>query len=337
MMNGRRQCLRLALGALGGAPALARAAANRAGPAADAALQWRERVLQGFGATLWLRAGDADAGRVERGLDAAVQALRDVEAQMSLFDPASALCRLNRDGVLADPPPDLLGVLRLARRVAARSQGAFDVTVQPLWTLWSRSHQQARTPSQSELDAARQLVDWRAVDLGPAHAPHVRLRRAGMAITCNGIAQGWAADRARAALQRAGIRHALLDTGEWSALGTGPDGEAWTLGIADPRQRAQVMTRLQMRGRAIATSSDAHTSFSVDHTHHHILDPHTGRSPPGLASVTVAAPSGALADALTKVVFMGGPSRVLELAQAWGVAVFAVDKRGRRFASPGLA
>jgi FAD:protein FMN transferase len=333
-MYGRRQCLRFALGALCSLPALARVAA---GDAPDAALQWRERLLQGFGTTLRLRAGDADAQRVERGLDAAVHALREVEAQMSLFDPGSALCRLNRDGVLTDPPPDLLGVLRLARRLGARSQGAFDLTVQPLWRVWARAQQQGRLPSDAELEAARRLVDWRAVDLGPAHAPRVRLCRPGMAITCNGIAQGWAADRARAALQRAGIRHALLDTGEWSALGQGPDGEAWTLGIADPRQRAQVLARLQLRGRAVATSSDAHTRFSADDLHHHILDPRTGRSPPELASVTVAAPNAALADALTKVIFMGGPKRALELAQHWGVDVFVVDKRGSCTASPGLA
>lgn len=335
-MNGRRRCLRLVLGALGGASALPCPAAEPPAPALSADLQWRERLLQGFGTTLWLRAGDADPSRVERGLDAAVRALREVEAQMNLFDPASALRRLNRDGVLVDPPPDLLGVLRLGSRIAARSDGAFDVTVQPLWMAWSGAHRQGRAPSDAELDAARRLVDWRGVDLGPAHAPRVTLRRAGMALTCNGIAQGWAADRARAALQRAGIRHALVDTGEWSALGAGPGGDAWTLGIADPRRRAHVMARLQLRGRAVATSSDAHTSFSVDHTDHHILDPRTGRSPPGLASVTVAAPSGALADALTKVVFMGGPDRALELAQHWGVDVFVVDKRGRWIASPGL-
>ena len=343
-MTTRRQCLRVVLGGgLAAAAAAPGSVAALAGAHAAATpmrhppdLQWRERLLQGFGTTLWLRAGHADADRVERGLDAAVQAVRSVERQMSLFDPDSALCRLNRDGELADPPPDLLGVLRLARQVAARSAGALDVTVQPLWAAWAQAHAQGRQPTASELRAARRLVDWRGVDFGPAHAPRLRLRHPGMAITCNGVAQGWAADRARAALQEFGIAHALLDTGEWSALGRGPEGSEWTLGIADPRGAQSVLAALPLRSRAVATSSDAHMTFSADHSRHHILDPRTGRSPPGLASVTVAADTGALADALTKVFFMGGWNRALGLARQWQVDVLVVDKHGRWLASPGL-
>ena len=43
--------------------------------------------------------------------------------QMSLFDPGSALSRLNRDGELRGPPGDLLAVLRLAQWVARQSGG----------------------------------------------------------------------------------------------------------------------------------------------------------------------------------------------------------------------
>ncbi len=314
----RRRFLRLALG-LGaglGAPA------TRAGEA----LQWRERALLGFGSSLWLRAAHADPHRAEAGLGAAVAALRHVESQMSLFDPASALSRLNRDGVLDDPHPDLLAVLRLARAVAARSDGAFDVSVQPLWLAWDRARRAGRLAGEPELRQARSLVDWRGIDLSPRR---VQLRRPGMALTLNGIAQGCAADLAKAALQSHGIAHALLDTGEWSALGTGPDAKPWTLGVADPRSAGAVIARLHAHGRAVATSSDAHYSFSADRRHHHILDPRTGDSPRELASVTVAAPSCALADALTKVVFMGGWRGALPLARRWNVDVLVVDKAGR--------
>ena len=331
----RRQWLRTSLG-LGAALAAVVAAPGRA---AASPLIWRERALLGFGTTLWLRAAHHDGSTVERALDAAVQAVRHVEAQMSLFDPSSAVSRLNRDGELRKPDPHLVRVLQLAQGVAARSDGAFDITVQPLWLAWESAHRLGRIPTRSELSVARASVDWRAVE---ADAARVRLRRPGTAITLNGIAQGYAADLARERLAAHGIEHALLDTGEWAPLGRGPGDLPWTLAVGNPRGNAAgdappTVAAIRAEGRSVATSSDAHTAFTADLRHHHIFDPRSGESPAGLASVTVVAPSCALADALTKVMFMGDISQALALAGHWGVDVLAIDKAGRWQASSGLS
>jgi len=82
-------------------------------------------------------------------------------------------------------------------------------------------------------------------------------------------------------------------------------------------------------GRAMATSSDAHTAFTPDHVHHHIFNPHTGDSPRYWSSATVIAPSCAMADALTKVFFMCPPPLVQRTARAWGVDVIMQDKSGK--------
>ena len=58
------------------------------------------------------------------------------------------------------------------------------------------------------------------------------------------------------------------------------------------------------------------------------LNPHTGDSPTHWATVSVMAPSCALADALTKVFFMCPPHAVERLAKVWGVGVVLQDKRG---------
>jgi FAD:protein FMN transferase len=326
----RRQWLTASLGlgaAWAGAGALAGASA----------LVWRERALLGFGTTLWLRAAHADAPTLERALDAAVGAIRHVEAQMSLFDPNSAVSRLNRDGRLRGADDDLVRVLRLAQHVSARSAGAFDITVQPLWQAWAAARREARMPTAAELRAARALVGWQGVQID---ADQVRLRRSGMAITLNGIAQGYAADLARERLRAHGVEHALLDTGEWAPLGRGPGDAPWALAVADPRGADAIgvhaVAALQAEGRSVATSSDAHTAFTPDHRHHHIFDPRSGASPTQLASVTVLAPSCALADALTKVMFMGGIDDALARANHWGVDVLAIDKAGRWRASSGL-
>jgi thiamine biosynthesis lipoprotein len=153
----------------------------------------------------------------------------------------------------------------------------------------------------------------------------VRLNLKGMGVSLNGIAQGYAADVVKAVLQAHGIAHAQIDAGETTLLGQAPGGQPWTLAVESVNKSSPV---LRMDGRAIATSSDAHTAFSADHVNHHILNPHTGYSPAHWASVTVLAPCCVMADALTKVFFMSSPQQLHATAQAWGVDVLAQRKHG---------
>jgi thiamine biosynthesis lipoprotein len=295
---------------------------------------WQRRELVGFGTTLSLQAAHANAATLTTALDEAVAALQRIEAQMSLFRDDSALSRLNRDGRLAAPPAELRELLGLARAVARASDGAFDPTVQPLWLVFANARRAGRLPTPAEVDAARARVGWQGLAID---ADEVRLANTGMGITLNGIAQGYAADRVRAVLLRHGIRHALVDAGEYAMAGRNPAGARWTLGIADPLVEGRLLARLFADGRCVATSGDDQTVFSADHRHHHIFDPHTGWSPADMAGVTVAARSGALADALTKVLFVAGPARAASLARRWGVDALWIDKRGRWAATPGLA
>ncbi|MEJ8847847.1 FAD:protein FMN transferase [Variovorax rhizosphaerae] len=322
----RRQWLRatLGLGAIAGFSGLSPAVKS---------LHWERRSMLGFGTTLSLHAAHEDAGALDRALDAGVLALRRIENQMSLFQPDSALSRLNRDGVLHAPPDELVDILDIAHAVSRDSDGAFDVTVQPLWLVFDSARRAGRLPTAREVHEARAKVDWRGLDATPRR---IRFDTPGMAATLNGIAQGYAADHVRAVLASRGIRHALVDAGEFAPLGRNSDARPWTLGIADPHEESALLARLMTDGRCIATSADNLSSFSGDHRHHHIFDPHTGYSPPALSSVTVVADTGAMADALTKVFFVAGPAQARALAHRWRVDALWVDKSGRWEATPGL-
>lgn len=320
-MMPRRQCLRWAIGLLG-----AGVSAQVVGKTAPA-LIWRERALVGFGTTLWLKAGHTNADQLDAALNAAVAAIRQVERQMSLFDPDSALSRLNAQGQLRNPDAHLLKVLSMARHVSAACGGAFDISMQPLWRLWSRASEQGTLPSRFAIDKTRQLVRWRAIETSPSI---IRLNLAGMQLSLNGIAQGYASDLVKTVLESHGIKHALIDTGETSLLGHAPNERPWNFSIEDAAHKGQQVPPLLVGdGRAIATSSDAHTVFSADHRHHHIMDPRTGYSPTHWSSVTVLASSCTLADALTKVFFAMPPDQVLPLARRWQVDVVMQDKAGR--------
>lgn len=296
-------------------------------------LLWRERTLTGLGTTMVIRVGHADAAQAEQALDAARDTIRHVEDQMSLYRSDSAICQLNRTGHLRNPHPDLVAILQTAQTVSARSHGAFDVTVQPLWTVFQTASSQGQLPAPDAVRQARGLVNWKLLDVA---GDAITLGRQGMGITLNGIAQGFAADLVVARLQALGIRHALIDTGEWAALGTPESHRDWTLGVANPRDTRAVLARVAMDGRCVATSADNQCSFSPDFRHHHIFDPATGYSPSGLSCVAVLAPSCALADALTKVMFVAGFQQSLQLAKAWNVDVLVVDKKGVWQATAGV-
>lgn len=304
-----------------------------AASAAAAGLVWTSRTLNAMGTSMRVQLAHADASHAEQALQAAIADIHSVEDQMSLFRPDSALCQLNRSGVLEQAPADLLDILRTAQHVSARSQGAFDVTVQPLWLAFEAARLQDRLPSGAEVAAARKRVGWRGLQLT---GDTVRLQQAGMAVTLNGIAQGYAADKVRARLRSLGIQHALIDTGEYAALGQPAHAGDWTLGLASPRGAHQFLAGVAMQGRCVATSADDQCTFSADYVNHHIFDPHTGYSPKELSCVSVMANTAVQADAITKVIFMAGFAQALPLARAWGVDVLVVDKQGRWQASPSL-
>ena len=226
--------------------------------AATPTLRWQRRELVGFGTTLSLEAGHEDEATLTAALDDAVAALQRIEQQMSLYRADSALSRLNRDGRLDAPPAELRELLALALDIARRSDGAFDPTVQPLWLAFAGAQAQGRLPTRDEVAAARALVDWRGLRL--THDGVASLAATGMGVTLNGIAQGYAADRVRAVLQRHGVRHALVDAGEYAMTGRNPNGERWTLGIADPRMDGRLVARLFADGRCVATSGDDQTT-----------------------------------------------------------------------------
>lgn len=278
-----------------------------------------------FGTTVSLRVLHDDEAAAQAALADAMAALRGVDRLMSLYRHDSAVSQLNRDGRLERPDARLLTVLQAAQSTAALTDGAFDVTVQPLWDALS---------AQSDPVPALARVGWRRLEVG---AERVRLLVPGMAVTLNGIAQGYGADVALAALRAHGIAHALLDTGEFASLGRRDDGQRWTLAVRDPRDPQAAAHLLGADGRCLATSGDYETAFSADFSRHHIVDPKTGASPQELASVSVLAPTGLQADALSTACMVLGMEKSLQLAARLPqVDVLCIAKSGEPRRSAGF-
>lgn len=303
---GRRRFLVLtAAAAL--APLAARAAA---GPEL---VRWTGRAL---GADAELRLYHSDPASARAAIAEAVIELERLEAVFSLFRPDSALVRLNRDGYLEVPPLDLVRILEEAASVSAVSNGAFDVTVQPVWRLYADSLKRAgRMPEAAALEAARRLVDWRRVEVAP---DLIRLAQPGMAITLNGIAQGYVGDRVAELLVRRGFVHTLVDMGELRALGLRGDGSPWQVAVRDPRHRTTPLRRIELGEGAMATSEALGSSFPGFGKYGHLIQPANGQPALEVPSVTVWAPTATRADALSTALAVAGPERAKAIATAAG-------------------
>ena len=102
---------------------------------APAPVVWRG-VAMGAMASMTLVHPDREAGK--RLIERCLAEISRLEAIFSLYRPDSALVRLNAAGVLDHPPLELVEVLSFAASLARHSDGAFDVTVQPLFELYAR-------------------------------------------------------------------------------------------------------------------------------------------------------------------------------------------------------
>lgn len=234
---------------------------------------------RGFGSALSLRLVGAKPHHARQTFARVAAEVERIETLASLYRD-SALTRLNRDGHLAWPSPDLLELLVLAGEVHAATEGVFDPTVQPLWLA---------TAQGGDLKAALALIGWDRIRLSPEE---IRLDRS-QQLTLNGIAQGWAADRIAALLRGQGFTDALIDMGEIAALGHAADGSGWTARITGPDGTPLAETRLT--NQALATSSPRGTLIGAGLPH--ILGPQG--QPPLWQTVSVSASSAALADALS--------------------------------------
>jgi thiamine biosynthesis lipoprotein len=247
-----------------------------------------------------------DPIRARRALARALAAIADLDAQLVVQRPGSQVARLNAAKRLDRPDPRLVRLLQFAQTLADASGGAFDPTVQPLWELHLGCQRRGKAATREELAQARARIDWQQIDVS---ARRISLAP-GMSITLNGLVQGYAADVAFESLAHDGVQDALIDAGEFGALGSNPSGQPWHVGIQHPRDASALIGVVPMDGRFLATSGDYSTRFTDDCTLNHIFDPHTGVSPPALSSAVVAAASGLLADGLTK------PMMVLDLPAA---------------------
>jgi thiamine biosynthesis lipoprotein len=253
----------------------------------------------------------------------AYRRVKQLNAVFSDYDPDSELSRLGQSsgqGKRLRVSTALWRVLERAQQIAVQSDGAFDVTVGPLVSLWRRMRRQRELPAPELLAEMRARVGYRNLRLFP-ETQSVELLKPDMRLDVGGIAKGFAADEALAVLKARGLPRALVAASGDIVAGDPPPGETgWKVAIEGlaigEKPAPQEVLRLAHRG--VSTSGDAYQFVEIGGVRYsHIIDPRTGIGLTGRSLVTVVAPDGLTADSLDTAIDLLGNERGLELLAKW--------------------
>ncbi|HLJ19791.1 MAG TPA: FAD:protein FMN transferase [Stellaceae bacterium] len=274
-----------------------------------------------LGAEAQLQIYHPDAAAAAALIERSLAEIKRLENIFSLYDETSALRRLNRDGVLAAPPQELVYLLTECATLSRATGGVFDATVQPLWDLYFRHFaREDANPAGPPADAIGAAVALVGHDGVRVSAGEIRLARPGMAITLNGIAQGYITDRVAELLRANGVGHTLVEIDETRALDNHPSGRPWTVGLKDPRDQDRILEILPLDNQAIGTSGGYGTQFDAAGRFNHIFDPATGACADRYLSVTVMTPTATHADALSTALSLLPLERAKAVLGELGVA-----------------
>lgn len=216
--------------------------------------------------------GDKD--QAQEAIAALSSDIAAMEAAFSLFDPQSEISRLNSGGALEGMSGHFSRAIALSRHVHQMSDGRFDPTIQPLWQ-------------------GEEKPEW-GMDKLAIGVHGLRFLKPAMALTLNGIAQGYASDVVSALLAQRGFGKALINMGEYRALGG-------RFALAIESQNGREMGRIGLDNAAVATSSPYAMASRKGAAH--ILDPLKGDAPIW-NTVSVKAKSAALADGFSTALCM---------------------------------
>lgn len=257
-------------------------------------------------------------------LESAFDVVRKIDQLMSLYRDDSELTALNKgagggETKISAPLADILQASVFYTRL---SDGAFDVTVQPLVDLWGFYRvANATIPPESEIKKTLETVGMDHLSLDKS--ARTATLDTGAKIDLGAIAKGYAIDRVIAVLHERSVPAALVNLGGTvRVLGKAPGHRPWIIGIRHPREN-RLIGEVRLERGAISTSGDYDRYFEADgQRYSHIIDPRSGQPVQGVYAMTVLAPNATTADALSTAAFVAnGLDLLLECRNVSGLKI----------------
>jgi thiamine biosynthesis lipoprotein len=282
------------------------------------ALSLRAQDLQRFefaqpemGSVMRISLYARDAASAKQASDAAFDRVAHLNQVCSDYLPDSELIQLCRAGSML-ASDDLFGVVALSQDIAAKTDGAFDITCGHYTQLWRRMKRKAMLPEEAVLAKARAVTGWKLVSLD-ATTKRIVLTKPGMQLDLGGIAKGFAADAALRALHQHGITRAVVAASGDMAVGDAPPGEAgWPISLRtfEAPEASDRLITLNLTHCGVSTSGDLHQAVEINGKRYsHIVDPATGLGLTERIACSVIAPNATTSDALATAMCVLGVQR----------------------------
>jgi len=260
-------------------------------------------------------------------LTKSVEELTGLENLFSLYKDSSQLSLLNKKGYLENPHPEMVNIFNLSKKYSEMTNGAFDVTVQPLWNIYNKSFTDlGKPPLNTQISNALKLVDWKSIKV---EKTKISYEIEGMSSTLNGIAQGYITDKIAESLINSGISNTLVQLGEYRGVGDHPEGRPWRLLISNP-EHTNSIGEVEFTDAAVATSAGLGTPFDLSGKYHHIFNPESGYNDNEYLQVSVISKTAAEADALATAFLIMNPKKSEALAKNLKVGFEVLNNQRKR-------
>jgi len=276
----------------------------------------------------------------EKAIDAALAEIEKLDRLLNFFSPESEVSHINKNAGISviKVTPDMLDVLDMSLMVSKNTEGAFDVTIGPVITLYD--FYKKIKPEDSVIKKNLSFVNYKDLIIDRNESA-VFLKKRGMLIDLGGISKGYAADKAVEVLKRKGIHAGLVSVaGDIKAFGLKPDGRPWKIGIRNPRAKGQeddILATIELRDMAISTSGDYERFFILNgRRYHHLLNPKTGCPAEESQSVSIITNRAVFTDAFATGIFILGPEKGMRVLEKMGFDGVIVDSQGKVHISPNI-
>ena len=236
-----------------------------------------------------------------------------------LFDKntdTSDIARINHsNGEPVSVDADTVSLINEALKYSKLSDGRFDITIDPVSSLWDFHDEEGKIPDDVKLKEAVSKVNFKNVYVNENDMT-VTVKD-GASLDAGGVAKGYIADRIAEYVSGCNISGAVINIGgDIRVVGTKPDKSGFNIGINDPF-KSGVAAALTLSDKAVATSGTYERCFTTDgRKYHHILDTRTGYPVSAdMESVTVVTQSAADADCLCTVCIIEGFDKAMDLIE----------------------
>lgn len=264
-----------------------------------------------MGSFLSITAIHSSRDQAENAIGLAFDEIKRLGAIFSRHDAGTPVALLNSKGSITSAPPELTDVINRSLHYHRMTNGAFDITVQPVVDLFKQSFAAGHTPTDSEITNLLPRVGSEHLKVSNGS---ITFDREGMGITLDGIAPGFICDRVSTLLTRLGVfNHLINASGDIRTSGTALKGAPWTVAIQDPNHQKAYPEVLTIGSGAISTSGNYEIYYDQEKMFHHIVTPKTGHSPILTTSVTTTAATLMDADALATGLMVLAPEESVRL------------------------